>query len=406
MGNNWTSKVFLAVLKLAALAAVVFVGLSFRSADVKKLSFELGNNVGNDFEQQLSEMKENIQNKFPDLEGIQQKKYQWNYAGKKYSVSQDLYESVYNFYKSQPKTYTYFSELPANWEDEYYGMFIVQNEKDLSISNLADAIKKIGEKNKLNEDQIAELVLAFVQSIPYDDQKAENILSKNNNETMSYPYELLYENKGVCSDKSFLATVLLRSLGYGTTLFVYENENHMAIGIQCPKEYSTYGSGYCYAETTSVGNKIGIVPQLKTGIGKAVGEEQLAYFDESQDSSDGKTTLTEVKIFQETVGKEYRGIIQTIKINKEIETLKNEINVLSGELKKLKNKIDEYEKDLADRKKELDKYLKNDEIDKYNKGIKKYNELLEEYKDEVKNYNSKVNLYNKKVARYNYLIKL
>ncbi|HBR72084.1 MAG TPA: hypothetical protein DEA27_04785, partial [Candidatus Moranbacteria bacterium] len=293
-----------------------------------------------------------------------------------------------------------------NWEEEYYGMFIGQNEKDSSIVNLSGAIKEIGEKNKLSKDQIAELVLAFVQSIPYDDKKAENILSKTGNETMSYPYELLYENKGVCSDKSFLATVLLRSLGYGTTLFVYENENHMAIGIQCPEEYSTYGSGYCYAETTSVGNKIGIVPELKTGVGKAVGEQQLEYFSEDQNSSDGKVVLTEVKIFQKTVGEEYRGIIQTIKTNKEIETLKIEISALSGELKKLKNTVDEYEKDLADRKKELDKYLKNDEVDKYNKGVKKYNEVLEDYKDEVKSYNDKVALYNKKVARYNYLIKL
>ncbi|HBR72083.1 MAG TPA: hypothetical protein DEA27_04780, partial [Candidatus Moranbacteria bacterium] len=121
MGNNWTSKVFLAVLKLAALAAVVFVGLSFRSADVKKLSFDFRNEVGNDFEQQISEIKENIQNKFPELQGIVQKKYQWDYNGKSYFVSQTLYDSVYNFYKSQPKTYTYFSELPANWEEEYYG---------------------------------------------------------------------------------------------------------------------------------------------------------------------------------------------------------------------------------------------------------------------------------------------
>ena len=49
-----------------------------------------------------------------------------------------------------------------------------------------------------------------------------------------YPYEILYENKGVCSDKSRLLACLLKELGFGCVLFVYNSENHEAVGIKCP----------------------------------------------------------------------------------------------------------------------------------------------------------------------------
>jgi len=393
-------------LKLAALVAVVLAGLHFRNTDVGYVPQEALKTTPAELGRQLSEIKDNLANKFPQSEGETQKTYQWQYGGRTYSVSQTLYSSIYGFYKSQPKTYTYFNELPENWEEEYYGMFITENERDVFISELLESIVTEGKRNRLSEDQVVELVLAFVQSIPYDDQKAANILARTGNETMDYPYEVLFENSGVCSDKSFLATVLLRELGYGTAIFVFENENHMAIGIQCPKEYSDYDSGYCFAETTSVGNKIGIVPDLKANVGSAVGTEQLAYFNEEETRASVSTKLTEVKIFQKTQGKEYKGIIRTIRINNEISALKKELADLTAELRELKERIGEDEEYLADKKRDLDKYLKNDEIKKYNEQAEKYNDTLSDYEDRIKSYNKKVSVFNKKVARYNELIKI
>ncbi|KKW07431.1 MAG: hypothetical protein UY41_C0003G0004 [Candidatus Moranbacteria bacterium GW2011_GWE1_49_15] len=397
MARTWTEKTFFMLLKLAAVLAVVFAGFHFKDAKIGYVSPEKIGEVTSELGKQIIETRENLENKFPQQEGAVSKTYQWKYAGKNYAVSQTLYSSVYEFYRSQPKTYTYFNELPENWEEEYYGMFVAGSEKDAFIAELLDSIVVQGRKNKLTEDQLVELILAFVQSIPYDDQKAANILSRTGSETMDYPYEVLFENSGVCSDKSFLATVLFHEFGYGTAIFVFENENHMAIGIQCPKEYSDYGSGYCFAETTSVGNKIGIVPDLRANVGSAVGAEQIAYFDEGASQPPSATKLTEVKIFQKTEGKEYRGIIQTVRTNNEIATLKSELAVLTAELKGLKSEIDEDEEYLASKKKSLEKYLKNGEIDKYNKEAKKYNEALSDYEDEIKSYNKKVNSFNEKV---------
>lgn len=406
MAKDWFKRIFFILFKSAALVAVVLAGIHFKNARVGEFSPGVAIDNSVEIGRRIFEVKKNLESNFPAAEGETERTYRWNYGGKSYSVSQTLYSSIYEFYKAQPKTYTYFNELPENWEEEYYGMFIGATGDDSYVSDLTDVIVSQGEKNGLDQDQIAELVLAFVQSIPYDDQKAANILARTGNETMDYPYETLFENGGVCSDKSFLATVLLRKLGYGTALFVFENENHMAIGIQCPKEYSDYDSGYCFAETTSVGNKIGIVPDLKASVGSAVGTEQIAYFDEGATLESPSVKLTDVKIFQKTQGMEYRGIIQTVKINAEISALKKEIAVLTAELKELKSEINEAESYLADKKKSLDKYLKNDDIKKYNEQAEKYNEVLADYEDKVKIYNKKVGSFNAKVTRYNTLIKL
>lgn len=406
MERGWPGKISLILLKSAALMAVVLVGLNFRNIDIAQSPASVAKRAYSNLNKQIIETKDNIENKYPQAEGIQLKKYSWEYGGKKYSISQNLYSSIYDFYKAQPKSYTYFNELPEGWEEQYYGMFVIENAKDSFIGEILDSIVIEGKKNKLSEDQTAELVLAFVQSIPYDDQKAANILSRSGNETMDYPYEVLFDNSGVCSDKSFLATVLLRKLGYGTAIFVFDNENHMAVGIQCPKEYSNYDSGYCFAETTGTGNKIGIIPELNSEGGKAVGAEQLSYFDDKSAQSKTAKKLTEVKIFQQTQGREYRGIVGTIKTNNEISSLKKELASLSAELVELKSQIDQREKYLRDKKEVLDSYLKAGEIKKYNEQAPKYNSALSEYEDLIKSHNKKVKTFNEKVSRYNMLIKL
>jgi hypothetical protein len=68
---------------------------------------------------------------------------------------------------------------------------------------------------------------------------------------MRSPYEVLYENKGVCSEKSLLMVYLLRELGYGVVLYEFSSQNHMAVGIKSPVQYSYKNLGYAFIESTS-----------------------------------------------------------------------------------------------------------------------------------------------------------
>jgi len=402
MSKNFLKKFFIIALELAVISGLLWFIIQKR--EIKSVD-----EIVPAIQQTIQDVKqesvqENVQSKeeIPlELSGPVEKTFSWEYAGKKYSLNQTLYTSVYNYYKSQNKEYVYSGTLPNNWEEEYYAMFLKTNDADKSISEVASGIQNLGKKNNLTDNQIVDLTLAFVQSIKYDDAKAKNILAQVGNETMLFPYETLYEQSGVCSDKSLLAYALLRQMGYGAALFIYKQENHMAVAVQCPKNYSTYGSGYCYGETTSVGNKIGIIPVIDTESNKTVSLSNYN-FDQSQQMN--LKDLGQVTINLPSEGNEYSGIIQTEKLLDQINQLKKSMENLLPELKSEKNNINKEVESLNEIKDSLDGYKKDGNVDEYNSSVEKYNNLLATYEKDLKEYNNNATLYNQDVKKYNTLI--
>ena len=342
-------------------------------------------------------------NELPSQSGTKELTYSWQYAGKNFELKEALYSSTFNFYQASPKVYKYQGELPTNWENDYYAMFFTVANGDDSISKIANDLKSLGEKNKLSDDQIVEMILAFVQKIIYDDAKANAILS-GGQESINYPYETLFEQSGVCSDKSILGAKILQALGYGTAIFTYEAEKHMALGIKCPQEYSYDNSGYCYAETTSVGFRIGMIPDFDQN-NKALANQELKPFSQTQaDQFNGKR-LGSPKIFQTTDGKSYNGISQTLAVAREIDALKISIQNLSKNISGFRSTIESSQTDLESLMEKMKKLKNNEEYDEYNSQVKSYNNRADDYRENVKKYNAMIEDYNQKVARYNSLIK-
>lgn len=197
----------------------------------------------------------------PEFTNEKKVKFSWRYNGVNYSINETLYQSVYDFYRHTIETFEPPKGISSDWSEIFYGIFLEPAVNDKTFSQIAEAIKNEGLKHGLNDDQIAELALAFVQKIPYDDDKAEKDLLTEDAISTFHPYETLYGQKGICSDKSFLAILLLRELGYGVALFEYDSANHIAVGVKCPLKYSIDNTGYCYAETTWPGHRIGDVPE-------------------------------------------------------------------------------------------------------------------------------------------------
>src|SRR6185369_5459291 len=198
--------------------------------------------------------------KLPSPEGEKVITFDWKYKGKNYSLDQKLYDSYYKFYGTLPAQSFFNGESIVQELEKRNELFIGAADGDNTISELAQSIKAIGEEKKLDANQIVELVASFVQTIPYDYDEFNNrevVVPK-----IDYPYETLYKNTGICSDKSYLAYSLLRELGYGASFFEFPEDQHIAVGVECPLEYSNYGSGYCFLETTSLGNKIGSTPSI------------------------------------------------------------------------------------------------------------------------------------------------
>jgi len=348
---------------------------------------------------------------FPEVEQtetIQQagnKKFVWNFKGVKYELALNLDQAIYAYYQKQPRQFSYQGKLPENWEETYYGMFLKINQKDQTISQLVTNLRELGSRHKLNDDQIVELAVAFVQAIAYDDSKANNILAKTGEEKMLYPFETLFEQKGVCSDKSLLTIAILREMGYGVAIFAYESENHMAVGVQCPKVDSTYGSGYCYIETTSKGHKIGFIPQIDARSSKTVEVAELATFEQENQQQANLQELGKMTMHQATVGKQYTGIAVNKKIKVELDDLKVQMRNLKTQLARQKNKINQEISQLEAQKKQIAELSSVLNPGKYSRSVSEYNDLLSEYKKNLKNYNQAIELYNQTVARYNKLIK-
>ncbi|MBD3299953.1 MAG: hypothetical protein GF347_01230 [Candidatus Moranbacteria bacterium] len=359
-----------------------------------------------DYQEKLKKISVEEQ-EVPLPKGIKRVKFEWEYKGQNYVLEDVLYDNIYSFYQNQPKVFQYTGSLPQNWENEYYGIFLKSAHNDDSIEDLAVQLETLAQKNNLNENETVEMVVAFVQDIPYDNDKADGILEGLTDIKPRYPYEVLYENLGVCSGKSFLLVAILRQLEFGAALLEYSEQNHMAVGIQCPKEYSIdKASGYCYTETTTFGHKIGIIPQINLDENSAVVEKEKDYIDsETEIIDDNIVKPDKARIFQQTKGKEYTGVIETFKKYEEQEMLENEINELKVELKNTKEELDRMRNQIDELNQRLSEYEENNETKKYNKLVPQYNELLNELKAKVDQYNGLVSNYNQKVEEYNNLRK-
>lgn len=99
------------------------------------------------------------------------------------------------------------------------------------------------------EDQMR-IAVSLVQNIPFGSSNKSIKIGNNKIEYQRYPYEVLYDMEGICSEKSELLIFLLREIGYESAFLYYGKENHEAVGIKCPKEESLNNTEYCFVETT------------------------------------------------------------------------------------------------------------------------------------------------------------
>ncbi|MBW6442168.1 hypothetical protein K0A97_00070 [Patescibacteria group bacterium] len=169
-----------------------------------------------------------------------------------YFLRGELKEIKFNL---SEKSFDYISEIPRTISHLSNSFPLRYDFKNKAINEpfqrelilpLIKEIQNIAPKNKEEQLRIA---VSLVQNIPYESSNKTYFFGMNEINHSRYPYEVLYENQGICGEKSQLMVLLLKELGYGTAIFYFKEENHEAVGIKCPIERSLYGSGYCFVET-------------------------------------------------------------------------------------------------------------------------------------------------------------
>jgi hypothetical protein len=161
-------------------------------------------------------------------------------------ISINLYGDLYHYVGNLSRSISYNGDEKPFRVDFKFKKINEENQKQ-ALAPLIVAIQNI-EKNKDNRARIA---ISLVQNIPFEPSNKKVNISENKTLPYSrYPYEVLYENAGICGEKSELLVFLLKELGFGTVLFYNAAENHESVGIACPVEESYWNSGYCFVETS------------------------------------------------------------------------------------------------------------------------------------------------------------
>ncbi len=165
------------------------------------------------------------------------------------SIDFAAYKSLANYTSKIPRSIEYIGDRSQTPSRLDFKLKSINDEiqKD-ALSELALKIQNITP----DRDKQAKIAISVVQNIPYG--YANGTISLSRDETViytRYPYEVLFDNQGICGEKSQLLAFLLRELGYGTAIFYNQQENHESVGIKCPQSESWQGSGYCFVETSA-----------------------------------------------------------------------------------------------------------------------------------------------------------
>lgn len=159
--------------------------------------------------------------------------YYYIVDGNRKSIGFTTYGGLSNYFSKEDHSYY------DNMEKETIMELLENDYQNDNIQPLIEIIRK----SSTNPNDQANIAISLVQHIPYNWNKYYSTSMD-----WYYPYETLYNNKGVCADKSLLLAYLLNELGFDTVLF--EFSNHMAVGIKSSSNYDFYDTGYAFIETT------------------------------------------------------------------------------------------------------------------------------------------------------------
>lgn len=202
----------------------------YNNTDLKEIYFPFQIEEGKNF---VSDVKEGIN----EVTREDPEKYKTNPKTVKLPHVGDfvVYGGVNDYISNLDRSMSYYY-VPPTTKD-----FILRDlNNDVQRAYLNPLVDKIKSKSD-NSNEQARIVINMAQGIPYDWDAFTS-----GSVTGRYPYEVLYDMRGVCMEKADLMAFLLRELGFGVAIFEFEAENHRAVGIKCNN--GNYNSNYCFVE--------------------------------------------------------------------------------------------------------------------------------------------------------------
>jgi len=164
------------------------------------------------------------------------------------------------------KLSTYERTYEGYWRNIYYALY---TEDQQAISFLQDSLRNISTRNNLTRNELARLIVSFVQDIPYSYvvQEACGVRDRpcRGNEKFGIlsPVEFLYSLSGDCDTRSVLLYSVLKHFGFSPLIVISNEYRHAMIAIDIPAAGDHIlhkGRKFYFWETTSTGWLPGVLP--------------------------------------------------------------------------------------------------------------------------------------------------
>lgn len=189
--------------------------------------------------------------------------------------------SDYNKSKYYKKSLNISQNTPRSYDEIIYSLKEHDKQNLNGVFQLFDSIRK---NKQLSNIKFAELLVSFVQDIPYsvilpddcnpnlyDDEFIQNYLNSKNARCDGFerfginsPVEFMSNLNGDCDSRTLLLYTMFTHYGYDVALFSSEYYNHSIIGVNLPINGIAYKNGnqrYVLWETTAPNVRAGVLPK-------------------------------------------------------------------------------------------------------------------------------------------------
>ena len=141
-----------------------------------------------------------------------------------------------------------------------------------SLKKVEDSLRYIGKINNMKRQEFAELVVTFVQDIPYNyilwDEKCGDISDgkpcvDGEKYGILSPNEFLATLAGDCDTRAVTIYLMLKNFGYDPIIITSDKYAHAALALDLPASGDAFMHNhkkYYFWETTNVGWELGMIP--------------------------------------------------------------------------------------------------------------------------------------------------
>lgn len=183
----------------------------------------------------------------------------------KYGVSAEVHQQVEDDFSDLSERFAYlpgkgtsftWAPPPACRGREWNCVFdSLSHDNAENIQALTQLFAQRMKTEQLNQREVSELVISFVQNIKYrlptEETAAFGLLP---------PTIVVADGSGDCDSKALLAVVILRQLGVDAVVLLGSSLGHAALGINVAAPGKKFGKKYSFVEVTTPGWAIGTIP--------------------------------------------------------------------------------------------------------------------------------------------------